>query len=228
MASRTPTSIRRTRPTSSAGSRAGHSDRASCPVRRMWRGCEPRDAARPESPGCRRGLLLKRCASLTGFIRLGYKPGAEAMGQPVAGRYRIGMARGTVCTPRVPRLPLGAFIQTFRVADRFHPPRIEARSGSDGTPGRWAIPDMRGTRDGVHTRSPPAAAGGFYSSDMLTQTVASPTDTSPERKRWDTGSLGDPGYAWHAGRCSHPESPGFRRGLLFKRFASLTGFIRLG
>ena len=80
---------------------------------------------------------------------------------------------------------------------------------------RWSV---------LHTRSPPASARGFYSSDMLTQTVASPTYRSPERKRWDTGSLGVTGSAWHVGRCFHLESPGFRQGLLVKRGGTLAGF----
>jgi hypothetical protein len=45
-------------------------------------------------------------------------------------------------------------------------------------------------------------------------TVASLT-RSPGRKSGDTGALGLPGFEWHTRRHSHPESPGFRRGLLF-------------
>jgi predicted small metal-binding protein len=45
-------------------------------------------------------------------------------------------------------------------------------------------------------------------------TVASLT-RSPGRKSGDTGLLSVPGCEWHARRHSHPESPGFRQGLLF-------------
>ena len=61
-------------------------------------------------------------------------------------------------------------------------PRREAPDGSPGTPGCWAFSDEHGTRDGVHLRSPPASAGGFYLSDTLTQSVASSTTRSPGRK----------------------------------------------
>ena len=44
----------------------------------------------------------------------------------------------------------------------------------------------------MHTRSPPAPAGGFYSSDMFRQTVALPSTKSPGRKSGDTGLLGFP------------------------------------
>ena len=38
---------------------------------------------------------------------------------------------------------------------------IEAPDGSPGTPVRWAILDLHGSRAGIRTRSPPASAGGF-------------------------------------------------------------------
>ena len=62
-----------------------------------------------------------------------------------------------------------------------------------GHRGVGLFPDLHCALDGIQTRSPPASAGGFYSSEMLTQTVTSPMNRSPERKRWDTGSLGDTG-----------------------------------
>ena len=43
---------------------------------------------------------------------------------------------------------------------------------------------------------------------------ALPPTKSPGRKPGDTGPLGVPGCEWHPGRRSHPESPGFRRGLV--------------
>ena len=45
--------------------------------------------------------------------------------------------------------------------------------------GRWAFPDVQGTRDGMDTRSPPASAGGFESARC-------PTTPSPGRKPGDS------------------------------------------
>jgi len=40
-----------------------------------------------------------------------------------------------------------------------------------GHRGVGLFPDLHGTLNGIQTRSPPASAEGFYSSDILTQTV---------------------------------------------------------
>ena len=74
-----------------------------------------------------------------------------------------------------------------------------------------------GKRETLHFRSPPASAGGFYSTVFPSSTVASPVTRSLGWKPGDTGWLGEPGKALQTGRCLHPESPGFRRGLLFNR-----------
>ena len=48
---------------------------------------------------------------------------------------------------------------------------------------------------------------------------------SPERKRRDTGPLGDPALAWYVGWWFHAESPGFRRRLLLNSPLTTDGRI---
>ena len=65
----------------------------------------------------------------------------------------------------------------------------KAPGGSPGTPGCWAFPNLHGTLGGGHARSPPASAGGLYSTDTLRPTAALATTRSPGRKPGDTVSM---------------------------------------